>query len=92
MKLLGYKNIQVKSGTGEHGWRHKALYDAIIITAGLEKVPKELFGQLKNDGVLVAPLGRGHDKRMTRYTKRENKLTKEEFGTFHFVPFVEEKN
>lgn len=98
LKKLGYKNVHVKSGSGEYGWSDKAPFDAIIVTAGLgEKVPEELFDQLKVDGVLVAPLGAGHDKVMTRYTKTRlhqnlGEAKREEFGTFHFVPFVKEKN
>ena len=53
-----------------------------------------LFEQLKVGGVLVAPIGKGTDKVMTRYIKLKNggtkKLKKETFGIFHFVPFVEE--
>src|SRR3989344_9510345 len=32
---LGYKNVYVKSGSGEYGWEEKAPFDAVIITAGL---------------------------------------------------------
>ena len=94
LKKLGYKNVYVRSGSGEFGWEEKAPFDAIIVTAGLgEKVPEELFDQLKIEGILVAPLGKGQDKIMTRFTKKKNeKIEKEEFGIFHFVPFVKEKN
>jgi protein-L-isoaspartate(D-aspartate) O-methyltransferase len=108
LKDLGYKNIFVKSGSGEWGWPEKfpppastyadrqAGFDAIIITAGVEKVPQELFNQLKVGGILVAPIGKGYDKVMTKFIKLKDskvpKLQKKEFGLFHFVPFVEEKN
>jgi protein-L-isoaspartate(D-aspartate) O-methyltransferase len=95
LKNMGYKNVFVKSGSGERGWPEKAPFDAIMITAGVEKVPDELFSQLKVGGVLVAPVGKGYDKVMTRYIKLKDskhpKLQKKEFGLFHFVPFVEEK-
>jgi protein-L-isoaspartate(D-aspartate) O-methyltransferase len=74
-----------------------------MITAGVEKVPDELFKQLKVGGVLVAPVGKGNDKTMTRFRKtsarqvhsnktsaRQVNVKKEEFGIFHFVPFVKE--
>ena len=73
---LGYKNIFVKTGSGEWGWKEHAPYDAIMVTAGVEKVPNELFDQLKVGGVLVAPVGRGNDKVMTRYIKLKNRKTK----------------
>jgi len=94
LEELGYKNVFVKEGSRELGWSEKSPFDAIMITAGVEKVPKPFFEQLRTNGTLVAPVGRGHDKRMTRYIKgkafgRGGKLKKEEFDIFHFVPFVE---
>ena len=90
---LGYKNVYVKKGSGEWGWEEEAPFDAIMITAGVEKMPEALFEQLKVDGVLIAPLGQGMDKVMTKYTKQsKSEFKKEEFGIFHFVPFVEEGN
>ncbi len=87
---LGYKNVEVRSGSGEFGWKEKAPFDAILVTAGMEAVPQELFEQLKEGGVLVAPIGAGEEKQMTRFTKlKAGKIKKEEYGIFHFVPFVE---
>lgn len=107
LKKLGYKNVYVKAGSGEWGWPDKAPFDAILVTAGLHKeVPKALSEQLKVGGVLVAPIGEGYDKVMVRITKLKGLKAKdfknptslklrgawEEFGIFHFVPFIEEKN
>lgn len=95
LKDLGYKNIKVKIGSGEWGWLEKAPFDAILITAGVEKIPQELLGQLKVGGVLVAPVGKGSDKVMTRFRRVSSGqagFMKEEFGIFHFVPFVKEKD
>lgn len=89
-KKLGFKNIEVKRGSGEFGWRQEAPFDAIIVTAGLEEIPQELFGQLKDGGVLIAPVGVGQDKTMTRFIKKEGKINRQEYGIFHFVPFIEE--
>ncbi len=94
LRKLGYKNVFVKKGSGEWGWREKALFDAIIITAGISHdLPSDLVDQLKGGGVLVAPMGRGHNKTMTKFIKGERgKLKKEKHGIFTFVPFVEEPN
>lgn len=90
LKRLGFKNVEVKIADGGVGWRQKAPFAAIIVTAGMEEVPKELFSQLKTGGILVAPIGRGEDKIMTKFIKeRGGKLKKKEFGLFHFVPFIE---
>jgi len=99
LKRLGYKNIEFRIGSGEWGWREEAPFDAIIVTAGVEKEPQGVLDQLKDGGVLVAPVGNGADKVMTRCKKLNNKvgysdsknqkLKKEKFGIFHFVPFIE---
>jgi protein-L-isoaspartate(D-aspartate) O-methyltransferase len=90
LKKLGYKNVEVKEGQGEEGWKEKAPFDAIILTAGVSEVPKTLLTQLKEGGVLVVPLGEGMDKKMTKFIKKKGKLDKKEYGVFHFVPFIEE--
>lgn len=92
LKKLGFKNVHVKSGKGEKGWPEKAPFDAILVTAGIEgKVPRTLFDQLKTGGALVAPVGKGGDKAMTKFTKKKgDKIEREKHGIFHFVPFVKE--
>ena len=91
--LRGYQNVAVKNGSGQWGWQDNAPYDAILVTAGISgDVPKPLLDQLKENGVLVAPVGRGHDKQMVRLVKKKNRFKKEKFGIFTFVPFVEEEN
>jgi len=90
LSKLGYGNVHVKQGRGEVGWPKEAPFDAIMVTAGLEKkVPEALLAQLKIDGVLLAPIGTGDKKLMTKYIKKENgAIKKEEHGIFYFVPFV----
>ncbi len=92
LKELKFKNVQVKAGTGEKGWPEKGPFDAILVTAGIEgEVPKVLFEQLKDGGILVAPVGGGNDKVMTKFTKgKDGEIKKEEHGIFQFVPFIEE--
>lgn len=97
LKKLDYKNVHVKSGSGEWGWEEKSPFDAIIVTAGIdEKVPEILFRQLAEGGSLVAPIGKGINKVMTKYIKTGKRgkkdLKKEEYGIFRFVPFIEESN
>lgn len=91
LKGLGFKNVQVKTGSGEFGWKTKSPFDAILVTAGIgDGIPKELLNQLKAGGVMVAPIGEGPDKKMTRFIKKKGgKFKKKEFGVFRFVPFIE---
>lgn len=88
LKKLGYKNVWVREGSGEEGWPEKAPFDAILVTAGMQWIPEELFRELKDGGVLVVPIGSGDDKTMTKYIKKGGKLIKKEYGSFRFVPFI----
>jgi protein-L-isoaspartate(D-aspartate) O-methyltransferase len=91
LKELGYKNVKVKVVKEEIGWEEHAPYDAIIVTAAIRhKVPQVLFNQLKEKGVLVAPVEKDHEQIMTKFTKERGKIEKEEHGVFVFVPFIEE--
>ena len=87
---LGYKNVFVREGSGEYGWKEKSPFDAIIITAALEKdLPPVLKTQLVKGGILVAPIGPRYSQVMTRFARLKNgKFKKEEFQKFVFVPFV----
>lgn len=76
-------------GDGSKGLPPFAPYDKIIVTAGAPLVPKSLIEQLKENGMLVIPVGDNKLQKMIRITKKEgNKLIKEEFDNFSFVPLL----
>ncbi len=89
LKKLGYKNVEIRVGQGEEGWREKAPFDVILVTAGVEKTPRALFDQLKEGGILVAPVGKGMNKKMIKFIKKSKRIIKRQFGIFHFVPLIE---
>jgi protein-L-isoaspartate(D-aspartate) O-methyltransferase len=57
LKRSGCRNVFVRAGDGYRGWPEKAPFDAIIVTAAPDHVPKPLVDQLKEGGKLVIPLG-----------------------------------
>ncbi len=75
-------------GDGSVGLKHHAPYAAILVTAGAPGVPKALIDQLASGGRLVIPVGNRKKQQMVRITKTGNKLIKEEFTSFSFVPLV----
>jgi protein-L-isoaspartate(D-aspartate) O-methyltransferase len=76
-------------GDGSLGIPELAPYDAIIVTAGAPVVPKSLIEQLAIGGRLVIPVGDRKTQKMLCLTKKgENKLEKEEFHHFSFVPLL----
>ena len=84
---LHYRNIQYKIGDGRDGWIDHAPFDRIILTASPEFFPEQLFAQLKEGGIVVAPVG-GADQRMMRYMKLNGVIKEESLIGVYFVPCV----
>jgi protein-L-isoaspartate(D-aspartate) O-methyltransferase len=57
LNKLNYKNITVKTGDGYYGWKEKAPFDAIVVTAAAEHIPPSLKEQLKDGGRMIIPVG-----------------------------------
>ncbi|NJN42759.1 MAG: protein-L-isoaspartate(D-aspartate) O-methyltransferase [Flammeovirgaceae bacterium] len=75
-------------GDGSKGLPSKAPFDKILVTAGAPVIPDALTEQLKDNGVLVIPVGGRDRQSMIRITKSTGKLVKEEFDYFAFVPLL----
>ncbi|MDC6456930.1 protein-L-isoaspartate O-methyltransferase, partial [Flavobacteriaceae bacterium] len=91
-KKAGYRPKQHLFGDGYIGLETAAPFDGIIVTAGAPFVPKPLLEQLKIGGYLVIPVG-DKEQEMTRYTRvSELKFERQTYGSFKFVPLLENKN
>ncbi|MFN3858505.1 MAG: protein-L-isoaspartate(D-aspartate) O-methyltransferase [Caulobacter sp.] len=66
-KVLELTNIITRFGDGQEGWVEQAPFDRIMVTAAAPDEPKGLLAQLKPDGVLVAPVGKGPVQQLIRY-------------------------
>ncbi len=79
-------------GDGYKGLPAFAPFDKILITAAAPEIPDTLIRQLKNKGMLVAPVG-GETQEMTRMIKHNRddvEVTKH--GYFVFVPMIKGTN
>jgi protein-L-isoaspartate(D-aspartate) O-methyltransferase len=78
-------------GDGSKGLPNRAPFDKIIVTAGAPVVPAALTDQLSDGGILVIPVGDREKQMMLRIRKKDNRLFKEEFANFAFVPLLGEQ-
>ncbi len=83
----GIKNFELKNSDGNFGLAEKAPFDRILISAGCNNVPENLFGQLSETGILVAPMGNLEYQEITKFEKKNNEIfEREKQGWFSFVP------
>jgi protein-L-isoaspartate(D-aspartate) O-methyltransferase len=91
-RKLGIENVRSRHADGKLGWPEHGPYDAIMLTAADDQVPAELFAQLTNEGVLVAPVGKPGAQRLMRYRRVETAEKSEWVGealeAVSFVPLL----
>lgn len=89
LKRLGYRNVIVRQGDGYLGWPEHAPYDAILVTAAADVIPKPLIEQLKDGGLMVIPVGTLEIvQSLTLVKKRGKEITTETVLPVRFVPLV----
>ena len=91
LALTGYsKRVTVIAGDGSKGFPEKAPYDRILVTAGAPEVPKPLAEQLKNNGLIVIPVGGYTLQDLVVAVKKEGKFDIKSHGPCAFVPLIGE--
>jgi protein-L-isoaspartate(D-aspartate) O-methyltransferase len=89
LKQLDLTNIVTLYGDGNEGWAEQAPFDRIMVTAAAPEEPRKLLSQLKPNGILVAPVGRGAVQSLRRYVgDGEGAFVKQELGDVRFVPLL----
>ena len=86
---LGYQTIMVKAGDGYLGWPEVAPFDAIIVTAAPDHIPKPLIEQLKEGGRMVVPVGT-YSQELKKIVKHGGKIEEKDILPVIFVPMTGE--
>ncbi|QSG12548.1 Protein-L-isoaspartate carboxylmethyltransferase [Halapricum desulfuricans] len=82
---LGYEDVSIHAGDGHGGWAEHAPYDRAYLTCAAAEFPDAVVEQVRPGGVLLGPLGDGH-QRLVRASKREDgTLDREHHGGVRFV-------
>ncbi len=84
-RLKKIKNIKVIATDGSIGLKEYSPFDKIIVAAACPEIPEELISQLKENGILIAPVGPQHEQELIKIRKSKI-IRKEILGNFIFVP------
>ena len=91
LAALGYgARVHIRTGDGAHGWPEAAPFDAIIVTAAVQAVPRPLVEQLADVGALVLPLGDAELQGLARIRRQGGGLHVDYFGECRFVKLIGE--
>ncbi len=88
-RKAGINNIFTRFDDGQRGWKEYAPYERILFSATATKIPKVLFEQLAEGGILLAPIEQDGLQIITRYYKRKGKISSEAIEPCLFVPVVD---
>jgi protein-L-isoaspartate(D-aspartate) O-methyltransferase len=89
LSRLGYASVRVREADGYLGWKERAPFDAIVVTAAPDHVPPPLIGQLARGGRMVIPVGPpGSYQTLWRIRKKGGKVVSENVTGVIFVPLV----
>ncbi len=91
IRSLGYTNVFFRVGDGTLGWKEFSPFDRIIITAGAPDIPEPLIEQLRDGGIIVAPVGVRFSQILVKAKKDGKNLIREYSVPCVFVPLLGEK-
>lgn len=85
---LGYENIDYYIGDGSCGWPEEKLFDRIIVTASAPELPTPLEKQLKEGGLLAAPVGGPWSQELIVAKKKNGRLEQKTLCGCRFVKLI----
>ena len=87
---LEMHNIFTRFDDGQRGWKQYAPFDRILFSATAKEIPKVLFEQLAEGGILIAPVEEAENYHIiTRYYKKNGRITSETIEQCLFVPVLD---
>ncbi len=84
--LKKYTNVEIIETDGSQGYQREAPYDRIIFTVAIPKIEQHILDQLKDPGILLAPVGNKETQELIKIKKQDLQIKKEFLGYFQFVP------
>ena len=82
---VGYGDVTVRVGDGRAGWPEHAPYDRAYLTCAAPSFPSAVVEQVRPDGLLLAPIGRGRQQLIRARRRPDGSLDTENRGGVRFV-------
>lgn len=93
LPALNVRKLKLFYGDGYKGLPAYAPFNKILVTCGATEIPEQLVKQLKDNGRMVIPVGKGDVQTMLIVDKDEKgNVTTQKGGQFRFVPMLKGKN
>jgi protein-L-isoaspartate(D-aspartate) O-methyltransferase len=87
-RQLRLSNVRSRHADGQWGWPESGPYDAILVAAAPEEVPKALLTQLAPGGCLVLPVGAQGRQRLAVIRHTAEGFVQEDVEMASFVPLL----
>ena len=90
LSAMGGTNIEFRVADGYHGWSQHAPFDAIMVTAATETIPKSLVDQLKPGGRMAIPVGTSYSGQTLMLVQKDKagSITQKRILPVAFVPLT----
>jgi len=88
LKKLDIDNVHVILGDGSIGYPEESPYDRIIITAACSEIPLPLLDQLKENGLILAPVGDSSQSLVLLQKTSKGMIEIKKQSKYVFVPLV----
>jgi len=88
LKKLGYSKVKIFVSDGTTGWEEFSPYDRILVTAGAKQVPQPLVNQLKDEGIMVIPVGSVYSQELRVIRKKKGRVKSTTVERCIFVPLI----
>ena len=88
-RSLGITNVHTRTDDVQNGWIQYAPYDRILFSATAKEIPTKIFEQLRDGGILVAPMQKGSKQVITKFIKQGSYIKSIELEACDFVPILD---
>lgn len=89
LTTLKLRNVRLKHGDGNRGWKEYAPFDGILVAAAPTGVPEKLLQQLAINGRLIIPVGRAGEQKLLLIKRTETGFDEQKLDMVSFVPMLE---